>query len=104
MLPSYKIEGFEANIIPDSNFDNEFYTIKKKPEKPISVFCLHDHLFEFMSKDVFAELSQFNPLNEPKAIIFIDVLIFCHQDSIMVVEMNVDLAGKITAHNILEDL
>ena len=106
--PSYRITGFEANIIPDSSESNEFYTIKKWYKTPLPLHELHNYLGDF-GEEVMHELMQFPYECNPSAIIIakfqiIDIsdgkLIFdCHERP--VIEISYNESGDLMAKNLL---
>lgn len=66
--PFYKFTGFEANIQPDRNDNEDFYSIKFNIE--CTEFILRDYAYKFITKDVMNELRQYE---NPVAYVFVIV-------------------------------
>ncbi len=108
--PSYRITGFEANIIPDSSESNEFYAIKKWYKTPLPLHELHNYLGDF-GEEVMYELMQFPYECNPRAIIIakfqiIDILdgrLILDSYERAVIEMLYDDFGDLIAKNLLTE-
>lgn len=66
-----KIGGFEANIIPDSNDENEFYTIRKEYEIPFDIEDLDANLDTFIENELVDELICLDYALNPCAIVIV---------------------------------
>lgn len=66
--PFYKFTGFEANIQPDCNENEDFYAIKFQVQ--CTEFILRDYAYKFIAENVMNELRQYE---NPAAYVFITV-------------------------------
>ena len=66
-----KIGAFEANIIPDSNDENEFYTIRKKYQIPFDIEDLYANLENFIMNELVDELICLDYTLKPCAILIV---------------------------------
>lgn len=66
-----KIGGFEANIIPDSNDENEFYTIRKEYKIPFDIEDLYANLDNFIENELVDELICLDYTLNPCAILIV---------------------------------
>jgi len=66
--PFYKFTGFEANIQPDRNDNEDFYAIKFHVES--TEFILRDYAYKFIAEHVIDELRQYE---NPAAYVFVTV-------------------------------
>lgn len=108
--PSYRITGFEANIIPDSSESNEFYTIKKWYKTPFPLHELHHYLGDF-AEEVMHEIMQFPYEYNPHAIIIAKFQIIDVSEGRLildsyerpVIEILYDESGDLIAKNLLRE-
>lgn len=75
-----KVHGFEVNIIPDSECENDFYTIKTDLRQPAGMNELADVVQEFLDKYVVYELADTNFNLHPEAIIIVKSVIIYSAD------------------------
>lgn len=106
--PSYRITGFEANIIPDSSESAEFYTIKKRYKIPFPLHELHNYLSDF-GDEVMYEIMQFPYEDNPSAIIIAKFQIIAISNGRLildsherpVIEISYNESGDLLAKNLL---
>lgn len=108
-----KISAFEANIIPDSNDENEFYTIRKEYKIPFDLEDLDANLDNFVMNELVDELICLDYNLKPCAILIVNgyKLAFITTDEIVVEEYEIPFAkvtidenGNPNVINLLEDL
>lgn len=108
-----KVKGFEANIVPDSNDENEFYTIRKEYKIPLNPEDLDGNLDHFVMNELVDELACLDHNLKPCAILIVYGyrLAFITTDEIALEEYEIPFAkitidenGNPDVINLLEDL
>lgn len=108
-----KVKGFEANIIPDSNAENDFYTIRKEYKIPFDLEDLEINLNNFVINELLEELKCLDFSLNPFAILIVSgyKLAFITTDEIVLDEyefpfakISIDENGNLYITTLLEDL
>lgn len=109
-----KITAFEANIIPDSNDENDFYSIRKEYKIPFDLEDLYINLDNFVMNELVGQLIWLDCNLKPYAILIVkgyklsliktDVIIFDEYEyEIPFVKITLDENGNPNAINLLEE-
>lgn len=110
---SFKVTGFEANLIPDPEFPNDFYTICSKFHVPIDIDDLTNALLDFISDSIASELADTDYTKNPEVVIIVSgfILSFPEDDSFMYyrefespcLKLSIDESGKLTFQKLWEE-
>lgn len=111
--PSYKITGFEANIIPDPECPNDFYNIRSKFHVPADLDELTNELLDFISDSIAPELADTDYSKNPEAIIIVSGYMFSLPEDNSIIylsefetpylKISINENGKVSYENLLEE-
>lgn len=108
-----KIKAFEANIIPDSNDENDFYTIRKEYKNHFDLEDLEVNLDNFVINELLEELKCLDFILKPFVILIVSgyKLAFISTDELVLDEyeipfakISIDENGNLYITSLLEDI
>ena len=109
---SCKITAFEANIVPDSTDENDFYTIRKEYKIPFDLEVFDVNLDNFVLNELVGELMWLDCNLNPYAILVVKGFKLSHiatgviafdEYEIPFVKITLDEKGNLNAINLLEE-
>jgi len=110
---SYKVTGFEANLISDTEYPNDFYTIRSKFHVPIDIDDLTNALLDFISDSIAPELADTDYTKNPEVVIIVcgfiisfpedDSFIYYSEFEIPYVKLSINESGKLTFQKLWEE-